>query len=268
VGADKLSLEPLPLPTYQKRFGQHHLVHAGLSRPLVEFLAPRDRTVLEIGPGGGALTRTLLEAGASVVAVEIDPAWAFILRRRLEGARLRLVLADALDLQWQSLPADWLVAGNLPYNVATPLIRGVLEGLQVGARAAFLVQREVGERLTAAPGGRDYGALTVLVAARARAEVLARVKASSFRPPPKVDGLFVGLTVGEPAVPEAQMEAFGRLVQAAFAQRRKTLRNCLGAAWGRERAETALSAAGIDPGQRAERLSLEQFVLLHRGAAR
>jgi len=153
VRADKLSLEPLPLPTYQKRFGQHHLVHAGLSRPLVEFLAPRDRTVLEIGPGGGALTRALLEAGASVVAVEDDPAWALVLRRRLEGAKLRLVLADALELRWQSLPADWLVAGNLPYNVATPLLRGVLEGLQAGARADFLWQREVGARLPAATCG-------------------------------------------------------------------------------------------------------------------
>lgn len=254
------------MPSYRKRFGQHHLVHPGLCRPLVEFLRPHGRTVLEIGPGGGALTRALLEAGASVVAVEVDPAWAFVLRLRLMDPGLRVAVADALTIDWKRLAAGWLVAGNLPYNVATPLIRGILEGLSTGSRAGFLVQHEVGKRLTASPGGGEYGALTVLVAARARVEEIARVGASSFRPPPKVDGLFVGLTVRDPAVAEPEMEAFGRLVQAAFARRRKTLRNSLGAAWGREAAEATLAAAGLDPRERAERLSLEDFVRLHRAA--
>lgn len=262
------------MPSYKKRFGQHHLVHSGLCRPLVEFLEPEAHPVLEIGPGGGALTRALLDAGASVLAVEVDPAWAFALHRRIavsgvEPATQRglaVAVADALEIDWKRLPAGCRVAGNLPYNVATPLLRLVLSACPVGTRAGFLLQWEVGRRLTAEPGGKEYGALSVLVAARAGVEELGRVKAASFRPPPKVDGLFVGLTVRHPPVAEAEMGAFTGLVQAAFGQRRKTLRNSLGAAWGRGAALVALEEAGIDPGERAERLSLADFTRLHHAA--
>jgi 16S rRNA (adenine1518-N6/adenine1519-N6)-dimethyltransferase len=258
------------VPSYKKRFGQHHLVHSGLCRPLIEFLEPAARRVLEIGPGGGALTRALLEAGASLLALEVDPTWAFALRQRTAGLgvepRLAIAVADALEIDWERLPAGCLVAGNLPYNVATPLLRSILSVSPVGLRAGFLVQWEVGRRLTAAPGGKEYGALSVLVAARAGVEELGRVEASSFRPRPKVDGLFVGLTVRHPPVAEAEMGDFNGLVQAAFAQRRKTLRNALGAAWGRGAALAALEEAGIDPGERAERLSLADFTRLHHAA--
>lgn len=262
------------MPSYKKRFGQHHLVHSGLCRPLIEFLDPAARPVLEVGPGGGALTRALLDAGGSVLAVEVDPAWAFALRRRMSGSGaesatklgLAIAVADALEIDWERLPEGCRVAGNLPYNVATPLLRTILSACPVGTRAGFLVQWEVGRRLTAEPGGKEYGALSVLVAARAGVEELGRVKATSFRPPPKVDGLFVGLTMRHPPVDEVEMGAFTGLVQAAFAQRRKTLRNALGAAWGRSTALAALEAAGIDPGERAERLSLADFTRLHLAA--
>jgi len=137
-------------------------------------------------------------------------------------------------------------------------------------RGAFLVQKEVADRLSAGPGDPEYGALSVLVRARAEVALLGRVKAGSFRPPPKVDGAFVGLQAVTPPLPAegpAGMAAFEATVKAAFARRRKTLRNALGAAWGRAAAEAALAAAGIDAGARAEELAVADFVRLTEARA-
>lgn len=250
----------------KKALGQHHLVDPRLCRPLVEYLRPAGRRVLEVGPGGGVLTRELAAAGARLWAWELDPQWAFALRsawtREPERAPPGLVVGDALAIPWERLPAPTLVAGNLPYGIATALVARMLRHPERVPRAAFLVQKEVAERLVAGPGDPGYGALSVLVAARAEARLLGRVKAGSFRPPPKVDGAFVGLRAVEPPLPAAAMDAFEETVKAAFARRRKTLRNALGAAWGRETAEKALASAGIPPGARAEELSLADFLRL------
>jgi 16S rRNA (adenine1518-N6/adenine1519-N6)-dimethyltransferase len=288
----------LPL---DKRLGQHHLVAGALCRPLLGFLAPRGERVVEIGAGGGALTAELLAAGARrVVAWEVDPAWAAELRRRLPSPRLAIVVGDALDLDWRRIgsaggagaeepgrqatdrPAvepggaiarrdrrPWLAAGNLPYHVATVLIERLLTGAGAAgapavSRAAFLVQKEVAERLTAGAGDPAYGALSVLVAAYAEARLLGRLRPGSFRPPPKVESAFVGLTRRRPPLPPAEMPAFLATVRAAFAQRRKTLRNALAAAWGRPAAEAALARAGVAPGARAQELTLADFLALDR----
>jgi 16S rRNA (adenine1518-N6/adenine1519-N6)-dimethyltransferase len=269
-------------PRLKKALGQHHLVDARLCQPLVAFLRPAGERVLEIGPGGGVLTRELAAAGARVWGWELDAAWAFALRSAWRpagssagtGGRPRagvagpelpppaLVVGDALAIPWQRLPAPTLAAGNLPYGIATALIARVLRNPERVPRAAFLVQQEVADRLAAGPGGRDYGALSVLVAARAEVRLLGRVRAGSFRPPPKVDGAFVGFVPRPPPLPAAAMAGFEATVRAAFAQRRKTLRNALGAAWGRPAAEGALERAGIPPGARAEELSVSDFVRL------
>ncbi len=254
-------------PAYQKRFGQHHLASGTLCRPLVEFLAPEGQRVLEIGPGGGVLTAELLAHGARVLAIEVDGAWAFSLRFRLRAeAGLSLAVADALSLAWERLPRPTLVAGNLPYNLATALIQQVLPLAEAVPRAAFLVQKEVAERLVAGPGSKAYGALSVLVAAQAEARLLGKVRPGSFRPPPKVESAYVGLTLKAPPLPAAEMPAFAATVFAAFSLRRKTLRNALGHAWGRERAEQAIALAAIPPGLRAEELGLEELLRLHRAA--
>lgn len=254
-----------PNPRLAKRLGQHHLVDGALCRPLVDFLRPAGERVVEIGPGGGVLTRELLAAGArAVLGVEVDPAWAFSLRGRLDDPRLSLAVADALELAWERLPAPTLTAGNLPYNVGTAILERLLPHHRVLPRAAFLLQREVAERLVARPGDKPYGALSVLVAARARVRLLGRVRPGSFRPPPKVSGAFVGLELTPPPLPAPEMPAFTATVRLAFAQRRKRLSNALAAGWGRDRAEAALAAAGLDPGARAEELSLEGFLALHR----
>ena len=241
---------------------------------MVDFLQPDGHLVLEIGPGGGVLTRELATAGARVVAVEIDVAWAAELCRRFAG-EVEVYVGDATEIHWLQLPPDSLVTGNLPFNVSTALIERLLPHWQRIPRAAFLVQREVADRLLAGPGDAAYGALSVLTAARARVTRLGRVSRGSFRPPPKVDGAFVGLALEQPSLGEEQMVGFASTVRQAFSQRRKQLRNALAADWGRAEAMAVLDAAGdnlvvllevdigIDPRCRAEELSLHQFYRLH-----
>lgn len=255
-------------PALRKALGQHHLVDGALCRPLVDFLQPSGERLLEIGPGGGVLTAELLAAGARrLTAWELDLAWAAELRRRLGDERLRVVVGDALDIAWEQLPGPTLVAGNLPYAIATHLVSDMMSFGGRIVRAGFLVQREVAERLVAAPGDRAYGAQSVLVAAHARVRWLGRVRRGSFRPPPKVEGAFVGFTFRSPPLPQPDMVRLRTLVHMAFGQRRKTLRNALGAGLGKRRAVAALERAGIDPGARAEALGLSEFVALVRAVA-
>ncbi len=251
-------------PLLKKKLGQHHLRDGALCRPLVDYLAPGGQRVLEIGPGGGVLTAELLAAGGRVTACEIDLEWAFELRRRLAGRGLRLVALDALAVDWRRLRRPTLVCGNLPFNVATRLIAGLLPHFENVPRAAFLVQQEVAQRLAAGPGEAAYGSLSVLAAAQAEIRLLGTVRPGSFRPPPKVHAAFVGLELKSPPVAAPQMPGFERLVRLAFALRRKTLRNSLASGLGRERAAALLDAAGLDGRCRAQELDLATFVELFR----
>jgi 16S rRNA (adenine1518-N6/adenine1519-N6)-dimethyltransferase len=254
-------------PRLKKKLGQHHLRQGDLCRPLVEFLLPADARVVEIGPGGGVLTRELLAAGAAaVVAWEYDLDWAFALRSRSEEDRLSLVVADALDLAWDRCPAPTLVAGNLPYGIGTALIERLLAraGPESIPRAAFLVQLEVAERLLAVPGSPAYGSLSVLTAARSESRLLARVSKGSFRPPPKVDGAFVGLTLKAPPVPREEMADLAATIRLAFAYRRKTLHNSLAADWGPVLATAVCEEVGLGHNTRAQELALADFVRLYQ----
>ena len=251
-------------PALKKALGQHHLVDGSLCQPLIRFLEPAGKRVLEIGPGGGVLTAELLAAGARVTGWELDLEWAAELRRRLPEPRLSLVIADALEIEWGRLAAPTLAAGNLPYNVATAIVERMLPHHARVPRAAFLVQKEVADRLVARPGDEAYGSLSVLVTAWSRARLLGRVRRGSFRPPPKVEGGFVGLELQPPPLPDPEMPDFIAFVRLAFGQRRKTLRNALSSRWGRERAEAVLAAAGIPDKARAEELGLETFLEIWR----
>lgn len=250
------------VPTLKKRYGQHHLRDGSLCGPLLDYLQVDGQTVLEIGPGGGVLTAELLRAGARVWACEVDPGWAFTLGRRLghHGKQLRIAVFDALNLDYERLQGPVLVTGNLPFNVATPLIERLLPHADVVPRAAFMVQKEVGDRLVAHPGDAAYGALSILVRALARVRYLGTVQPRSFRPPPKVAAAFIGFELYEPAVGLDDLKDFQRLVRIAFAQRRKTLRNCLTSGLGRETARELLAAVGLDEKIRAEVLDLDAFV--------
>lgn len=263
-----------PRPRLRKALGQHHLTSPELCRPAVEFLGARrspggSRRVLEIGPGGGVLTRALLAEEWRVLAVELDRAWAFELQRRIAGPatgrdRLQVVIADALALSFAGLLPGSAIAGNLPYGISTAIVERVLDDAPDGTRCAFLVQREVADRLLAAPGSRTYGSLSVLVALRARGRLLARVRPGSFNPPPKVESAFVGLEIERPEVEAESWTDLKRTVRAAFAQRRKTIANALAATFGSLRARRALERCGIDGRLRAEALRPEAFVALHR----
>ena len=258
----------MPDPRLKKGLGQHHLTRPELCRPLLRFLRPDGRPVVEVGPGGGILTRLLLAESGKVLALELDPEWAFALRRCSREPGLALAVMDAMQVCWRKVPTGALVAGNLPYEVASALIRRLLPMHARIARLGFLVQREVAERFVARPGSKAYGLLSVLAASWSDVELLGIVARGSFRPPPKVEGAFIGFRLKAPPLPEVEMPAFVGTVELAFSQRRKTLRNALASGWGRDRAEEALESAGVDTLTRAEEIPLETFVRIERARRR
>ncbi len=249
-------------PLLKKKLGQHHLRDGALCRPLVRYLQPEGQRVFEIGPGGGVLTAELLAAGGRPIACELDLEWVWALRRRFSGRGVAIIALDALNVDWRGLLCPTLVAGNLPFNVATRIIERLLPHAETVPRAAFMVQKEVADRLVAGPGDSAYGSLSVLTAAYSQVSLLGMVRPGSFRPPPKVHAAFVGLELRPPPLAPAQMPAFGRLVRLAFAKRRKTLRNSLASGLGREPAERLLRTAGLDTRRRAHELDLAAFVVL------
>jgi 16S rRNA (adenine1518-N6/adenine1519-N6)-dimethyltransferase len=251
--------------------GQHHLREGSLCRPLVEFLfagAPRTSSgapqVIEIGPGGGVLTAELLRAGAQVLALELDPDWAEELLLRVPSERLSVKVGDVLDFDWSGVAAGTLVCGNLPYQVGTAIVDRVLRAFPRVSRAAFLLQREVVDRLVAVSGSPDYGSLSLLTQARAEVSRLGIVRPGSFVPPPKVDSAFVGLRPRVAPVPDTEMPAFEQMLRAAFSQRRKTLLNSLASSFSRPVVERALTSLGRDGHARAESLAMADFVALFR----
>lgn len=254
----------LERPRLRKSLGQHHLRSGTICRPLVDFLAPSGRLVVEVGPGGGVLTRELIEAGARVLALELDPDWAAALRRRVDSPNLEIRVADALEFDWKALPTGALVAGNLPYNVGTAIVERVLKAHPPVDRAAFLLQREVVDRMTAEPKDEAYGALSVLVRLRAEARRLGIVKPGAFVPPPKVDSAFVGLKLRPlPAgLSGPRAEAFESWVREAFGQRRKTLANALAGRTARESVVATLESLHRPATSRAEAIPFTELLQL------
>lgn len=253
----------------RKRFGQHFLHDPSVIAKIVAAIAPQaGETVVEIGPGLGALTRPLLERLGRLDVVELDRDVIPHLEADCAG-RGELIVhnVDALRFDFAALsPAarGLRVCGNLPYNISTPLIFHLLEQADAIRDMHFLLQKEVVDRLAAPPGGGDYGRLSVMLQYRCRAEALFRVAPGAFSPPPKVDSAVVRLTPYESPPHRADDEAlFARLVNQAFSQRRKTLRNVLKGLLSTAQIE----AVGIDPGLRPETLSVAQFVALSNAAA-
>ncbi len=251
-----------------RRHGQHFLVDPNTVRRIVRLADVRPaETILEIGPGIGSLTVALAQAAKRVVAVEIDEAVARALCEVLEGAdNVDVVVADAMhiDLAEQLKGSARLVA-NLPYNVATPLFIRVLEALPDVTGGLVMVQRELGQRWTASPGGRLYNAASVKVRYHAVARIVGDVPKTVFMPPPKVESVLVEFTRrAEPPVEVASEDGFFTFVRAAFAHRRKTLRNSLAASsYTTDAIEHALVASSIPQRARPEDLSLEDFAALH-----
>jgi 16S rRNA (adenine1518-N6/adenine1519-N6)-dimethyltransferase len=243
----------------RKRFGQNFLRDdTVIERILAAIDAGPDDTVLEIGPGLGALTRGLLASGCQLHAIELDrDLYADLQQRHAGEPRLRLHQGDALQLDLATLDpavAQWRIVGNLPYNISTPLLFHLLDQRQCIHDLHLMLQREVVERMAAAPGSRDYGRLTAMLAPFAEVEPLFDVAPECFVPRPQVWSTVVRLRMRpEPAF--AIDARYGRIVAAAFSQRRKTLRNALRA----ELDAAAIEACGVDPGARAEELPPEAF---------
>jgi 16S rRNA (adenine1518-N6/adenine1519-N6)-dimethyltransferase len=218
--------------------------------------------VVEIGAGLGSLTLALVEAGAAVTAVEIDRHVLPVLRSQVEPLGVRVVEADALTLDWSALlgPGTWTLVGNLPYNVAVPLVMGVLEEAPQVTSLLVMVQREVGERLAARAGDGAYGAVSVKVAYWATAQLVGRVSASVFIPRPRVESILVRLerrpdrSAGDGPGTDAYDRLFA-VVRGGFAHRRKMLRRSLEALVEPE----AFDAAGIRSTARAEELDLDEW---------
>jgi len=249
----------------RKRFGQNFLHDPNVIRGIVSAIHPQTgESVVEIGPGLGALTAPLLEILGEMDVVELDRDLVPRLQEQFAAAgHLHIHNADALKFDFCSLIGDTAdklrVVGNLPYNISTPLIFHLLEQSHCIRDMHFMLQKEVVQRLAANPGGGDYGRLSIMVQYRCQVEKLFTVPPGAFNPPPKVDSAIVRLTpYTQPPCPARDEKIFARLVTQAFNQRRKTLRNNMKGMLD----AAAIEAVGIDPGCRPETLSMEQFVAL------
>lgn len=252
-------------PAHQprKRFGQHFLHDASVIQRVLDAIDPRPgQRVVEIGPGPGALTVPLLRSLGDLDVVELDRDLVAALADRCRGlGELRIHAADALRFDFRSLAGrgeHLRLVGNLPYNISTPLVFHVLEQSDCIQDMVFMLQKEVVERMAAAPGGKTYGRLSVMVQYRCSVRRLFTVRPGAFTPPPKVDSAVVHLQPRPAAVAAADEGLLSQVVAQAFSQRRKTLRNALSALADAD----ILRTAGINPGSRAETLSVDDFVRL------
>jgi len=253
----------------RKRFGQNFLHDPGIIGRIVTAIRPLpDEHLVEIGPGQGAITLPLLEAAGRLTVIELDRDLIQPLQNRCRTAgELTVHNTDALRFDFCGLAGDSAlrIVGNLPYNISTPLLfhllgqRGCIQDMH------FMLQKEVVERMAAGPGSGQYGRLSVMLQYRCRVSPLFSIGPDAFTPPPKVESAFVRLEpFAQPPVNVTDEAVFATVVRQAFAQRRKTLRNALRGLLDAEE----ISAAGIDPGLRAETLGLEAFAALADQAAR
>jgi len=240
-----------------RRLGQHFLSDPAILARIVDALDPQPgETVVEIGPGRGALTDVLLARGLKVIAIEKDRGLAAALGTR---ENLTVVTGDALKVNWHAPK----VIGNIPYYITSPLIDKALTP-PLPERIVFLVQDEVADRIAAQPGGKTYGALSVGVQAVAKVEKLFTVAPGSFRPPPKVRSALIRLTpLAQPLIMDVEVGPLRAFVTACFSRRRKQLKNAVPGITAAD-----LEQMGFDPTVRPERLPPEAFVRLLRRASR
>jgi 16S rRNA (adenine1518-N6/adenine1519-N6)-dimethyltransferase len=263
----------------RKRFGQHFLEPAWVAKLLTALDAQPSDTFLEIGPGRGALTYPLAARAGQVIAVEIDRDLASLLTADAPS-NVRIIQADFLDVHLDELVGRALsgspheqtpvrVVGNLPYNVSSPILFKLLHGAEGGTRlrdATVMLQKEVADRLMAAPGGSEYGALAIQVALGADVEPLLTLPPGAFRPQPKVTSSVVRLRFRPPAVDVGDLATFERLVRGLFLQRRKTILNALRPLMppGGRKALEVIEEAGLDPSRRPQTLTVADMARLTR----
>ncbi len=250
----------------KKRFGQHFLHDPAIGRAIVHLAGvAKGDAVLEIGPGHGALTQPLVEAGVRLTAFELDRDLLSGLQERFPSVEVRG--QDAVDVDWPSiLPGSgWHVVANLPYNVATPIVAQLLAHPGTFRRLTVMVQREVADRIVAPPGSRIANRLGLYVDLRATSQVVMTLAPGAFRPPPKVHSAVVRLDLRpEPLGGEGVATRVETVARWGYGARRKTLRNALRGVWDAEHVDAWLSQADVDGGQRAEALDRDAWLRLGR----
>jgi 16S rRNA (adenine1518-N6/adenine1519-N6)-dimethyltransferase len=257
------------LPPPRKRLGQHFLTDHRTLDKIADALAITARdTVIEIGPGRGALTDRLAARAGRLITIEVDKLLVPILRARYaDRPHVSVIESDVLELSLGEVAGGpYLLAGNVPYYITTPIIFHAMTRPRP-ERAVFLVQREVADRAVAAPGSKEYGALSVNLQALATVTLRGIVKPTAFNPPPSVDSAIMHLVLRtDPVIDVSEEAAFRTLVIASFGLRRKQLRRVVRTVRGlsAEQADAALAAADIDPEARPETLSAAQFARLLR----
>ncbi len=250
-------------PPPLKRLGQHFLIDPNIVRKILHIAAIHpEETVFEIGPGRGALTDPLCRVASRVVAIELDAKLAAYVSTVCRHPNLDLRTGDALDFPYDSLPLGTVVVANLPYYVSTPLLFRLLEQRPRISRMVLMVQLEVAKRLTAKPGTRDYGSLSVLSQYCADSRLAFKIPATCFRPRPDVDSAVVTLSLHADEEGDTSFDRdFMQTVRTAFAHRRKTVMNSFrDAGWPASTIQNALRRASIDPKRRAETIALQEFI--------
>jgi len=252
----------------RKRFGQHFLIDQSVLQRIVDVVSLQEnQIVVEIGPGTGLLTDALLQRVSSLIAIEIDRDLVNRLIKKYPENQLTVVQADILQFDFLSLIAHHkqkeklILVGNLPYNISTPLIFHLIKFVDIIYYMVFMVQKETALRLSASPGSKHYGRLSVMTALDLECKLLFDVPPKAFNPPPKVYSTAIKIT---PRLlfntGTINRKRVNQIVLSAFAQRRKTIRNSLKSLFKEEQ----IASLGIDPGQRAENLSVWEFIHLSK----
>jgi 16S rRNA (adenine1518-N6/adenine1519-N6)-dimethyltransferase len=254
-------------PRPRKRFGQNFLHDKGVLGRIIDAIEPdKNDHFVEIGPGRGAMTRLLAERSAHLDVIEIDRDLAAALAQQawIINTGVTIHTADALSFDFNTLEessGQLRLAGNLPYNISTPLLFHLLRFNRLFRDLHVMLQKEVVQRMTASPGSKTYGRLSVALAARCEVESLFYIGSGAFTPAPKVESAFARLVpLAEPLVADHELPAFDAVLRAAFGKRRKQLGNALQTLLSSD----AIERAGVDPSQRAESLSADDFASLAR----
>jgi 16S rRNA (adenine1518-N6/adenine1519-N6)-dimethyltransferase len=247
----------------RKRFGQNFLTDHRVLDEIIQAIAPQaDDVMVEIGPGQGAMTSLLLECVNELHVVELDRDLVRILEKKFQHRPLKIHSGDALKFDFSSLAPEGKklrVVGNLPYNISTPILFHLASYVGTISDQYFMLQKEVVQRMVAAPGGKEYGRLSVMLQWRYQMDLLFIVPPTAFDPPPKVESAIVRMRpLAQPL--ECDQHRLEQVVTKAFSQRRKVIRNCVAGMF----TENDLINAGIDPQTRPETVSLDQYVALAR----
>jgi len=257
-------MTPRKPPPPKKSLGQNFLINPRVADRIIEECQLReDETVLEIGPGKGALTRVLAPKVQKFIAVEKDDQLAASLQEEFKGTDTEIVHGDILEYPFNSLPEGTKIIGNLPYNIATPIIKAVINARSRISDLYATVQLDFGRRLTARPGTKSYGSFSCFVQYFADVRLLFRIKNTSFQPVPKVQSCFLHFNFPrKPRCRAINEDLLFRIIRASFSQRRKNIRNALSAIFGKEEIGLLLQKSKIDPESRAENVSLKEFIAL------